>query len=192
MPEPSASEVPGGHPPVRRRALLGAGAGALTLSGCRLRVGSPPHHGPAAPAPSPSSSTDDQALTRALAQAQALIAGYAQAAAVRPDLATPLGRLAADHAAHAQALRQLVVSPSTPATPSPPAGGAVPPVTAVTATSVLSQSERAAAAQAQTDLVAVGGQPARLLASLAACRSAHVAVLARLPQAPLPPTRSSS
>jgi hypothetical protein len=183
---------------VRRRALLGAGfalttTSVLGLTSCDLRVGSPQEKPSSSPPPSPSSSTDDQsddqALVRALTQAEALAAGYARAVAVRSDLVTPLGRLAADHAAHVQVLHQLVGPSSASATPP---GGAVPPITALTATSVLSQFERAAATQAEADLVAVGGQPARLLASLAACRSAHVAVLARLPQAPAPSTTKSS
>jgi hypothetical protein len=73
-----------------------------------------------------------------------------------------------------------------------PTSGAGSVLTALTATSVLAQSERAAATQAQGDLATIGAQPARLLASVAACRSAHVALLARLPQSPPTPTKKSS
>jgi hypothetical protein len=164
------------------------------VAGCRLRVGSPPAERSTAPVPEPS--TDDQALIRALQQAGSLAAAYARAELVRPDLAAPLRQLAEDHAVHVRVLQALTAgsasssassstSSSGSGTPSGAAtGGTGPALTASTATSALSQSERAAASQAQSDLVTVGAQPARLLASLAACRSAHVALLARLPQTP--------
>lgn len=187
----------GGRP--RRRTVLRAGfAGAasatvLGLTGCRLRVGSPPTD---RPTPPPAQlSTDDQSLVRALQQAVALSATYARAALLRPDLATPLQQYAADHAEHVRILQALTAGSSATASATasgPPTSGAGPALTALTATSLLAQSERAAAAQAQGDLVTIGAQPARLLASVAACRSAHVALLARLPQLPPAPTKKSS
>jgi hypothetical protein len=46
---------------------------------------------------------------------------------------------------------------------------------------VLGQAERAAIASALADVPATSARAARLLASIAACGSAHLAVLARLP-----------
>jgi hypothetical protein len=156
-----------------------ASSSLLGLAGCGLRVGSPPTDRPTPPPPEPS--TDDQALVRALDRAEALAASYGQAAVVRPDLAVPLRGLGADHAAHVDVLRALTAGPPSP---TGGAGPAAPSPTALTALSVLSQSERVAAAEAEADLTAIGAQPARLLASVAACRSAHVALLARLPNPP--------
>lgn len=199
MPRDPVAPVPTGQPScpgpsrrLRRRTVLRAGVAAvasttmLGLTGCGLRVGSPPADRPTPPPPGPS--TDDQALIRALQQARALAVAYGQAAVLRPDVAAPLRRLAADHDEHVRVLQALTAgSPSAS-----PTSGAAPALTALTATSVLSQSERAAAAQAQADLTTIGAQPARLLASVAACRSAHVALLARLPQSPPTPTKKSS
>jgi hypothetical protein len=199
MPEPPVTEVPGGQPPVRRRALLGGGLVVTTttvlgLSSCGLRVGSPPAKSPSTSAPTAPASTDDRALNRALASADTLAAAYGRAVVVRPDLAAALRQMGADHAAHLRALQSLTAAPTSIGTPAPtgtPTAAGVPPLTAATAVSVLGQAERAAATQAQTDLVAVGAQPARLLASVAACRSAHVALLARLPQSAPPPKATS-
>ena len=54
----------------------------------------------------------------------------------------------------------------------------------MTAVSVLGQSETAAVSATLADLAATGPQAARLLASIAACGSAHVTLLARLPRRP--------
>ena len=177
-----------------------------SLSGCRLRVGAPETR-PSTVGPEPTA--DQLALDRAQVRADQLAALYAQAARLRTDLAPALRQLAADHTAHVQAIEALGGRSGTTATDSgtatstdastatstdtgttttdtPTAGSAptTPPVlTAATALSTLGQAERAAVAEGLADLGPVGPQAARLLASIAACRSAHVAVLSRLPRA---------
>jgi hypothetical protein len=195
-----------------RRTVLGAGLFAastgllVTVSGCRLRIGSPAHHSSTGVVPVPDS-TDHLALDRAAVQAGLLTALYAQAVLVRPDITTSLQPLAADHAAHLRALEALgahgdavagLPSPSagaTSPTASPPDSATDRPtettpsaapaqLTAAAAISVLGQAERTAVDAAFADLPATGGQVARLLASIAACSSTHLTLLARLPGTP--------
>jgi hypothetical protein len=160
--------------------LAGAAtAGVLVTSGCRLRVGSPTK--PRAVVP-PEPTVDEQALDRAADLADGLAALYAQGALTRPDLAPALRQLAADHTAHRQALQAL--RPSTPTstpTSSPSSSSTAPALTPATLVSALGQAERAAIAIVLGDLATTGPQAARLLASIAACGSAHVTLLARLP-----------
>src|SRR4029079_16543444 len=151
--------------------------------GCDLRFGSP------GPDPSrragPDLSTDERALGAAAQPGDALATAYARAAVVRPDLADALRQLGADHTAHLRVLRPLAGTPA----PSPSTSSTAPPsapLTALTAISVLAQAERAASSATLTDLESVSAQAARLLASVAACDSAHVAVLAGLPARPKP------
>jgi hypothetical protein len=100
--------------------------------------------------------------------------------------------LAADHAAHVRALAALGAVPSATATSAPPT--ASPPAaaapTAATALSLLAQRERAEVAARLTGLTALDGRTARLMASLAACSSAHLPLLARLPGTPAAPTKT--
>jgi hypothetical protein len=167
-----------------------AGVTAGTTAACGLRIGSPPR-GPArsrAPAPS----TDEQALGRALQHADGLAAAYDRAVLVRPDLATALRQLGSDHAAHVRVLRPLAgpaaasaasAGTSTTPTSSPTPSSAAPDqLTAATALSLLAQTERAATAAALTDLEQISAPAARLLASVAACGTAHVGLLGRLPR----------
>jgi hypothetical protein len=158
---------------------------ALT-SGCRLRVGEPAKsQHQAVPEPT----ADELALGRADGRAGQLATLYAQAAQLRPDLDAPLRQLAADHTAHGQALQALLVS-STPtgmssasATASPTSPTS-PALTATTVLSALGQAERSSTSAALADLAALSPAAARLLASVAACSSAHLTVLARLPARP--------
>jgi hypothetical protein len=191
-----------------RRTVLGAGLFAastgllVTVSGCRLRIGSPAHHSSTGVVPVPDS-TDHLALDRAAVQAGLLTALYAQAVLVRPDITTSLQPLAADHAAHLRALEALGAHGDAVAgLPSPSAGATSPTdsptdsptettpsaapaqLTAAAAISVLGQAERTAVDAAFADLPATGGQVARLLASIAACSSTHLTLLARLPGTP--------
>ncbi|MDP9220835.1 MAG: hypothetical protein M3P23_09875, partial [Actinomycetota bacterium] len=103
---------------------------------------------------------------------------YAQGALTRPDLAPALRQLAADHTAHRQALQAL--RPSSPSS-SPTSPSNAPALTAATLISALGQAERAAIATVLGDLATTGPEAARLLASIAACGSSHVTLLARLP-----------
>lgn len=191
MPDPPATASGPPRRTVLRFAFGGvAGAAVAASAGCDLRVGSPePDRTSTAP---PDPSTDERALGAALQRAEALTTTYGQAAVVRPDLADRLRQLVADHSAHVRALSPLA-GPTAAATPtstqtatasetgtSPPQSPD-PPLTAVTALSVLAQAERAASAAALADLPSVSGPAARLLASIAGCTTAHVAVLATLP-----------
>jgi hypothetical protein len=152
-------------------AAVAAGAGAL-LAGCGVRVGSPA--GTATPVPP---GADELARERVARDADALLALATRAAALRPSDRALLAAVAADHRAHAAALRQAPATSAAPASPAP----AGPPVTAAGALPALVRAERAAAAAATAELDRVGGEVARLLASVAASRSLHVAlVTARL------------
>lgn len=187
MPE---SPVPSSGPARRTVLRLGVGgtAGAVVLlatAGCDLRFGSPgPDQSPTA---GPDRSTDERALGAAAQRGDALATAYASAVVVRPDLADALRQLGADHTAHLRVLRPLAGSPAPPASAGPTPSPTTPPsapLTALTAISVLAQAERAAGTATLADLASVSGPAARLLASVAACDSAHVAVLAGLPGRP--------
>jgi len=171
--------------------VLGAGvaAGATTLlAGCGVRVGSPA--GPATPAPA---GPDELARERVARDADALLALVTRVAAARPTDRALLRAVAADHRAHAAALRPSAApDPSSPVTPGPgsastgslstgglstgsPSTG--PALTARDALPALARAERAAASAATAELERVSGDVARLLASVAASRSLHVALV---------------
>jgi len=183
MPVPRTPAVPLGRRAVLGAGLVGAGAAVAITSGCRLRVGDPPEpRRQAAPEPT----ADELALGRADVRAGQLAGLYAQAAGLRPDLAAVLRQLAADHSAHGTALKALLVS-SSPTTASSPSGNpspTSPPLSGTTLLSALAQAERSSTSAALADLAAVSPAAARLLASIAACSSAHLTVLARLPARP--------
>ena len=158
----------------RRRALaVGAAAVAAGTTGCGLRLESGP-----APAPTPEPPTADE-LARARAEVQtarllALVAGVRR---TRPDIARELDQVAADHRAHAAALRP---SPTAPT-------AAAPPPTAVAALPALIAAEQAAARTALADLTAVGPTTARLLASVGAALLVHVDLLGAVATRPVQP-----
>jgi hypothetical protein len=168
-------------------------AWVATLAGCHVRVGSPEQAQPPATA-----GADELARERVARDADALGALAARTRALVPAVRAALGALVADHRAHAAALRPAPPpssrTTSTGAAPSPgsatPAGSAgtsspagrasvpaVPALTPATALPALLRAERAAAASATAELDRVSGDVARLLASVAASRSLHVAVL---------------
>jgi hypothetical protein len=186
MPE---SPAPSSGPARRTVLRLGVGgvAGAVVLAtaGCDLRFGSPSPD--ASRSAGPDLSTDERALGAAAERGDALATAYARAVVVRPDLADALRQLGADHTAHLRVLRPLAgtSAPSPSAGPTPSATPSLSaPLTALTAISVLAQAERAAGTATLADLESVSAQAARLLASVTACDSAHVAVLAALPARP--------
>lgn len=182
MPARPGPELRPARRTVLRLGLAGAG-GAVLLTGCQLRVGSPESTRATTPPSQPS--TDERVLGAALAQADALAALYARAAVVRPDLADALRLLGSEHTAHVRVLRPLAGAAASGGGPaSPTTSGAAPALTAATALSVLAQAERSASAATLTDLASVSGAAARLLASVSACRSAHVSLLALLPTTP--------
>lgn len=184
MPDRQTPAVQPGRRAVLRAGLAGAaGVAVLSTSACRLRVGSP-DRAASTPGASATPSVDQLALGRAADRAAALAADYTQAAQVRPDLAAGLGRLGADHEAHVRAISAVLAtaagaSPSTgPTATSTPTA---PTLIAATVLSILGQDERSSTSAALADLASVAPPTARLLASIAACGAAHVALLAALP-----------
>gem|GEM_PF-5774639 len=149
----------------RRRALVvGAAAVLAGTTGCGLRLESGP-----VPAPTPEPPTvDELARERAAAQADRLLALVAAVRRTRPDIARELDLVAADHRAHAAALRP---SPATSTVPAPP------PTAVPTAVPTLVSAERAAVRAVLGDLPAVSPSTARLLASVAAALQVHVDLL---------------
>jgi hypothetical protein len=174
------------------RAGLVAGAAAV-LSGCGVRLGSPSRlSSPEPPGP------DELARQRVAQDADALRALAARAGALLPADRKLLAAVAADHRAHATALRPASAAgpsagrsagtsaggsvtsagfPSPTPRTSPGATTSVTALTAATALPALVRAERAAAAAATAELDRVGGDVARLLASIAASRSLHVRTL---------------
>lgn len=135
---------------------------------------------------------DELARERVAARADVLLALVSAVRLARPDTSRQLAVVAADHRAHAAALRPAPVAPSQSASaataPAPNVTPTVtapkitaPKVTARTAIGVLTAAERAGAGTALADLEAVGPATARLLASVAACRRVHVEVLSAVP-----------
>jgi hypothetical protein len=183
VPDPSR---PAGRGLPSRRSLLAVGTlGAVTsltsLTGCGVRVGAP---GRAAESPTPG--PGELARERVARDADALRALATRAAALVPADRVLLRSVAADHSAHAAALRPAAApgSATASATSSPATS---PALTAATALPVLVRGERAAAAAATAELERVSGDIARLLASVAASRALHVSRLAsRSAHAPAP------
>ncbi len=179
----------------RRNVLLAAVAGPAALAaGCSLRFGQPA----ADPSPSPPGA-DQLARARAAAQAGTLASSAELVARARPDLGDELAAIVADHRAHAAAL---LPAPSS-ATDASPTGGSTtgglttaPPASPTSSAPGRSDpkaglraqaaAERAAVAAVESDLPRVSGDLARLLASVAASRSAHVATLGVLARTKAP------
>lgn len=148
-----------------RRTVLAAAVTVpmAAVAGCSLRIGQP-----AAGARTPAPDADELARERAAADADQLGATARSAARVRPADARTLLRIAADHVAHAVALRAV----------STVAGAVTPTVTArsLTRAEVLpaqAAAERTAIAAIERDLPVVSADVARLLASVAASRAVH-------------------
>ena len=153
----------------RRRALAaGAAAVVAATTGCGLRLESGP-----APAPTPEPPTvDELARERAAAQADRLLALVAAVRRTRPDIARELAQVAADHRAHAAALRP---SPTTSTVLEPP----------LTAVPTLVAAERAAVSAVLADLAAESPSTARLLASVVAALQVHVDLLSAVSTSPV-------
>jgi hypothetical protein len=142
-----------------------------------VRIGSPSR-----PAFSLPPGPDELARERVAQDADALRALAARAGALLPADRKLLAAVAADHRAHATALRPASGTGSSARTsaggsPTSPSPTSPPAVTAATALPALVRAERAAAAAATAELDRVSGDVARLLASVAASRSLHVRML---------------
>jgi hypothetical protein len=174
-----------------------ATAGALTVvAGCSLRVGQP-----SGPATAPAPGADELARERVAEQSEALAASAASIAAP-PDAARQLALIVRQHREHAAALRPVPPSasglPTSSATTSPPttatttgkatatatatatAGGNAASAAVATALTHQAAAERAGASDVEPELAKVSGDVARLLASVAACRTVHAQTLDRL------------
>ena len=155
------------HP--SRRAVL-VSAGALAVSGCL---------GPS-DEPTPRPDPDLRLRDRVAAEVDALVRSYAAATAAFPALADWLSPLAAEHQAHATALRgPRSSSPTASLGGSPratPPAPAVPGSAGATVT-WLAGLERKAARRRARQAEAAGRDLARLLASVGACESVHAVLL---------------
>jgi hypothetical protein len=98
-------------------------------------------------------------------------------------LTAKLMAIRAEHAAHADAMKQGYTPPSAPMPPAPtPSASATtwsPPTTtdAKTAVAALARAEQDAASARTADILAADGATAMLLASVAASESGHAALL---------------
>jgi hypothetical protein len=160
-----------------RRAVLATG-GALALAACLPADDQRP------PRPDP-----DLRLRRTVAgEVRVLVAAYAAVAAGVPDagsaLLARLRSLAAEHQAHVAALEgprpTASPSPSTSTgSPSPSTAPPRAPSTPAAAVTWLAGLERAAADRRTGQVLGAGADLGRLLASIAACDSAHADLLGR-------------
>ncbi len=153
MSYPPPSRIPSGP---RRRSLLASAAGAALLVGCSDGAGS----GDAGP------SAAERARARAARDSRELLERYDAVLAAHPGLAERLRPLRARVAAHAAAFED-----GTTPTPAPTRSSAAPapvPAAEKDALAGLAAAERALADRRAEELLEVPGEPARLLASVAA------------------------
>jgi hypothetical protein len=152
-----------------RRAVL-ATAGALALSGCLPGTDAPPARRP----------DPDLLLRRKVArEVDALVTSYAAVVAAfpaLPDATAPLAALAAEHEAHARALRGAARAARRTASPGPV------PTTMPAARAWLAGLERAAGRRRARQSLQAGPDLARLLAAIGGCEAAHAALLGRVPR----------
>jgi len=153
-----------------RRAVLGAAGGAGVagvLAGCSLFAREQPE-----PPPDP--------LAPLLASARALLARYQEAIADHPDLAERLEPIRQAHAAHAEALEELIGPPATPTS-----GVWSPPLATPTAgtgnpadvLAALAEVERAGEREARLACLSAPPERTGLLGSITAARATHAEVL---------------
>ncbi|MEU8031159.1 hypothetical protein AB0C13_21375 [Streptomyces sp. NPDC049099] len=162
MPYPPPLRAPSGP---RRRSLLTSAAGAALLAGCSADPDSAGSGGPSATA---------RARARAARDSRALLERYDAVLASHPGLAERLRPLRAQVAAHAAAFTDgATPTTATPASPSP----APVPAAEKDALAGLAAAERALADRRAKELLEVPGEPARLLASVAAAGAAHAYLL---------------
>jgi hypothetical protein len=154
------------HP--SRRAVL-ASAGAFALGGC---VGSSEQ-------PEPRPDPDLRLRDRVAAEVDELVRAYAAATDAFPALTGRLAPLAAEHQAHAAALR----GPAPSGSPRPRTSSSAPstapdvPGSSVATVTWLAGLERRAARRRGRQTGSAGPDLARLLASVAACESVHAVLL---------------
>ncbi|GAB2972784.1 lipoprotein [Streptomyces pseudoechinosporeus] len=163
----------------RRRSLLAsaAGAGAALLTGCSASDSS-------SETTQESSSAADRARARAARDSEGLAARYEAVLAAHPALAARLSPLRAEVVRHAEAFgggRRASATPSASAPSSPTASESAAassvPVREEDALAELASAERALADRRTKALEELPGEPARLLASVAAAGAVHVYLL---------------
>ncbi|KOV60974.1 lipoprotein [Streptomyces sp. MMG1121] len=146
--------------------MLASAAGAALLAGCTAD----PHSGGG------TSSVTARARARAARDSRDLVARYDAVLAAHPGLADRLRPLRAQVAAHATAFGD-ATTPSPAKSPSAPASPAPVPATEKDAVAALATAERTLADQRAKALLAVPGELARLLASVAAAGAVHAYLL---------------
>ncbi|MCF3135302.1 hypothetical protein [Streptomyces olivochromogenes] len=179
MPFPSPSRTPSG---VRRRSLFASAASAALLAGCAAEPR--PDAGRSGP------SAVDRARARAARDSRGLLEQYDAVIAAHPALAERLAPLRATVAAHAAAFEDGSPTPSaTSRTASAASSGASATASATASASPavptrekdalagLAAAERALADRRAKALPDLPGEPARLLASVAAAGAAHAYLL---------------
>ncbi|WP_426566543.1 hypothetical protein ACPPVT_08370 [Angustibacter sp. McL0619] len=176
-----ADQRPVGGVHLTRRQLVRAGLSApalCVLPGCSLRIGEPD-----ADPTMPAAGGDELARERVALQSDQLAASAMRAASLRPDAARQLAVIVQQHREHAAALRPVQPSASSGTTASSGLPTDTDPSGATAATALTKQAaaERAGASAIEPELARVSGDVARLLASVAACRTVHAATLQLLP-----------
>ena len=167
--EPGADANGDGQRRWSRRWFLAGGAAAVVGGGAGVGAGFLHHRSTPAPRKPPA------ALLTAIAAERGLLALAAAAVRSDPTLRTTAALLTGDHAAHLHALQAALSGyDPQPAGPTPTAGLA----TTSSARVQLRAAESAAAAAAGRRALQLAGAPATLLASIAACESTHVELLA--------------
>ncbi|WP_329336797.1 hypothetical protein OG252_15960 [Streptomyces sp. NBC_01352] len=167
----------------RRRTLLASAAGAVLLVGCS--TGSKDSDGGTTGG---SPSVVERARARAAGESTDLVARYDAVVAVHPALAQRLAPLRAEAVRHAEAFGGLrKASPSESPSESPSDAASPPPASAAPSPAVpadekaalaeLAAAERSLADRRAKALLDLPGEPARLLASVAAAGAAHAYLL---------------
>ena len=169
---------PSSLPGLSRRATLAAiaAAAAITVAGCTKA--------PVLAKPSATTIATDP-LGPLYEETTRLISTYDQSMATVPGLINLLGPLREDHRQHANALASLmgIATPAITAGPMPSASTpAAPPPSAsltgsVIARAALADAEKSAQASATLATMSAPADRVAVLASIAACRATHVAVL---------------
>ncbi|MGW3291860.1 hypothetical protein ACWDR3_45295 [Streptomyces sp. NPDC001002] len=180
MPYPPPARTPSGP---RRRTLLASATGAALLAGCSSGSGGDEEN------TSGSMSATARVRARAARDSSGLAERYDAVIAAYPALAERLAPLRAEVVRHAVAFGGSADGPSRAnagseestgtgtASPSASPSGTAVPGTERDALVELAAAERALADRRTTALLDVPGEPARLLASVAAAGAAHAYLL---------------
>lgn len=159
----------------RRRTLLASAAGTVLLGGCS-GAGQDSGTGDGGP-------SAERVRARAAQDSRDLAARYDAVLAAHPDLAQRLRPLRAEVVAHAEAFEEGTSDRSPAPSPSLSSSASAAPAAADAeedsgkALAALAAAERGLADRRAKALLEVPGEPARLLASVAAAGAAHAYLL---------------